>query len=123
MVKLQWQPSSSTGVIGYYVYRSTVSGGPYTKVVGSPVAGTSYPNSNVISGTEYYYVVTAVNADRNEEHLFRSSGSIRALGNPRQRRIDFAHALNPSVEPVPRRLKNRTRRQSFNLGSVPVPMV
>jgi hypothetical protein len=26
MVKLQWQPSSSTGV-GYYVYRSTVPAG------------------------------------------------------------------------------------------------
>ncbi len=66
MVKLQWQPSSSTGVIGYYAYRSTVSGGPYTKVVGSLIAGTSYSDSNVISGTEYYYVVTSVGADGNE---------------------------------------------------------
>ena len=62
VVKLQWQPSSSTGVIGYYVYRSTVSGGPYTKVMGSLIAGTAYADSNVISGTEYYYVVTAANA-------------------------------------------------------------
>jgi hypothetical protein len=62
VVNLQWQASSSTGVIGYYVYRSTVSGGPYTGLVGSPIAGTSYRDSNVISGTEYYYVVTAVGA-------------------------------------------------------------
>ncbi|MGB7727463.1 MAG: choice-of-anchor D domain-containing protein [Candidatus Acidiferrum sp.] len=66
VVKLQWQPSRSTGVIGYYVYRSTVSGGPYTKVVSAPNAGTSYSDSNVISGAEYYYVVTAVGADGNE---------------------------------------------------------
>ncbi len=63
LVLLQWQPSSSSGVIGYYVYRSTVSGGPYTKLVGSLVAGTSYSDSNVSTGTEYYYVVTAVGAD------------------------------------------------------------
>jgi hypothetical protein len=66
VVKLQWQPSSSTGVVGYYVYRSTVSGGPYTKVVGTPIAGTSYSDSNVTSGTSYYYVVTAVASDGNE---------------------------------------------------------
>ena len=66
VVKLQWQPSSSTGVIGYYVYRSTVSGGPYTKVVASLVAATSYSDSNVTSGMAYYYVVTAVAADGNE---------------------------------------------------------
>src|SRR5208282_5593335 len=63
LVLLQWQPSSSSGVIGYYVYRSTVSGGPYTKLVASLVAGTSYSDSNVSPGTEYYYVVTAVGAD------------------------------------------------------------
>ena len=66
VVKLQWQPSSSTGVIGYCVYRSTVSGGPYTKAVGSLIAGTIYSDSAVISGTEYYYVVTSVGVDGSE---------------------------------------------------------
>jgi len=65
-VKLQWQPSSSTGVIGYCVYRSTVSGGPYMKVVGSLIAGTSYSDTAVISGTEYYYVATSVGVDGSE---------------------------------------------------------
>jgi hypothetical protein len=60
---LQWQASSSTGQLGYYVYRSTVSGGPYTKLVGSPINGTSYSDNTVNSGTEYYYVVTAVSSD------------------------------------------------------------
>jgi Abnormal spindle-like microcephaly-assoc'd, ASPM-SPD-2-Hydin len=66
VVKLQWQPSSSTGVVGYHVYRSTVSGGPYTNVTGSLIAGTSFSDSNVISGTAYYYVVTAVATNGNE---------------------------------------------------------
>jgi Abnormal spindle-like microcephaly-assoc'd, ASPM-SPD-2-Hydin len=59
-VTLRWQASTSTGVIGYYIYRSTVSGGPYTKVAASLIAGTSYSDTNVISGTEYYYVVTSL---------------------------------------------------------------
>ncbi len=66
VVKLQWLPSSSTGVVGYNAYRSTVSGGPYTKLVSSLIAGTSYSDANVISGTEYYYVVTSVSADGDE---------------------------------------------------------
>jgi fibronectin type 3 domain-containing protein len=35
-------------------------------VVGSPIAGTSYSDSNVISGTEYFYVVTSVGGNGNE---------------------------------------------------------
>jgi P pilus assembly chaperone PapD len=66
VVNLQWLPSGSAGVLGYYAYRSTITGGPYTKLVGSPILGTSYSDSNVISGTTYYYVVTAVSPDGSE---------------------------------------------------------
>ncbi len=63
VVGLQWQPSTTTGVLGYYVYRSTVSGGPYRKLVGSTISGTSYSDNSVTSGTEYYYVVTTLSSD------------------------------------------------------------
>ncbi len=65
-VSLQWQPSTSTGVIGYYIYRSTISGGPFTKVSSSLVGGTSYSDTKIVSGSEYYYVVTAVNTNGSE---------------------------------------------------------
>ena len=58
MVTIAW--SASTGATSYNVYRSMVSGGPYT-LAGSS-AGLSYVDSNVQAGTAYYYVVTAVNA-------------------------------------------------------------
>ena len=58
-VALQWQASTSSGAIGYNVYRSTVPGGPYTELVSSPVTTISYTDSNLSSGT-YYYVVTTV---------------------------------------------------------------
>jgi Abnormal spindle-like microcephaly-assoc'd, ASPM-SPD-2-Hydin/Transmembrane protein 131-like N-terminal/Fibronectin type III domain len=62
-VDLQWQASSSSGVVGYDVYRSTVSGGSYSKLTSTPVASTSYADNNVSAGVEYFYVVTAVNSN------------------------------------------------------------
>jgi hypothetical protein len=56
---LNWTASTST-VIGYNVYRGTVSGGPYTLVNPSIVAGTQYVDSTVLAGQTYYYVATAV---------------------------------------------------------------
>ena len=65
-VPLTWTASVSTTVVGYNVYRGTVSGGPYTKVNLSLVNGTSYTDTTVASGTTYYYVVTAVDPNNLE---------------------------------------------------------
>jgi len=64
-VKLQWDPSSSTPVpvVGYFVYRGTVSGGPYSPLNGTADASTSYTDSTVASGLTYYYVVTSVDSN------------------------------------------------------------
>jgi hypothetical protein len=61
MVSLSWTASTST-VTGYNVYRSTVSGGPYTKVNSSVVAATTYSDSAVQASTTYFYVITSVDA-------------------------------------------------------------
>ncbi len=58
-VTLTWTASTST-VSGYNVYRSSVSGGPYTKMNSSLIAGTSYVDSAVTAGQTYFYVVTSV---------------------------------------------------------------
>jgi fibronectin type 3 domain-containing protein len=60
-VSLSWTASVTAGVSGYYVYRSSVSGGPYTKLNPTAVvAGTTYTDLTVQLGKIYYYVVTAV---------------------------------------------------------------
>jgi hypothetical protein len=61
-VTLNWEASSSSNVIGYYAYRSTVSGGSYSRLTSSPVTALRYADGTVIAGETYYYVVTAVNA-------------------------------------------------------------
>ncbi|HTZ46369.1 MAG TPA: choice-of-anchor D domain-containing protein, partial [Verrucomicrobiae bacterium] len=66
VVALSWKASTSSGIVGYDVFRGTTSGGPYTKLVSSPVAGTSYSDSTVTAGDEYYYVVAAVSSNGTE---------------------------------------------------------
>lgn len=58
-VALSWTPSASA-VAGYNVYRSEVSGGPYSKLDSNIVAADSYTDTTVQSGLTYYYVVTSV---------------------------------------------------------------
>ena len=60
-VALTWIPSTST-VAGYNVYRSGISGGPYSKLDSSDVATDSYTDSTVQAGETYYFVVTSITA-------------------------------------------------------------
>jgi hypothetical protein len=60
-VDIAWDASSSAALQGYNVYRSTVSGGPYTKI--SPVLGASallFTDTTPVSGKQYFYVVTSM---------------------------------------------------------------
>lgn len=59
-VVLSWEASASQDVIGYHVYRSLQSGGPYTRLNAQPVGDTEYTDTAVMANTTYYYVVTAV---------------------------------------------------------------
>jgi hypothetical protein len=68
-VSLLWNASTSQNVIGYNIYRSNQSGGPYAKINYVLDPGTTYTDTSVIDGNTYYYVTTAVNSD-NEESAF-----------------------------------------------------
>ena len=60
-VDVTWAASSSSPLQGYNVYRSTVSGGPYTKI--SPVLSPTtllFTDTTPLSGKQYFYVVTAL---------------------------------------------------------------
>ena len=60
-VDVTWDPSTSATLQGYNVYRSTVSGGPYSKL--SPTLATStllFTDTTPVSGKQYFYVVTSV---------------------------------------------------------------
>jgi hypothetical protein len=59
-VNLSWKASSSANIVGYNVYRSTISGG-YYGLVGSTTGTLSFADNTVQAGITYYYVTTAVN--------------------------------------------------------------
>jgi Carboxypeptidase regulatory-like domain len=62
---LSWTASTST-VVGYNVYRGTVSGGPYTRVNGSLVTVVTFTDTTVQAGQIFYYVTTAVDSSGTE---------------------------------------------------------
>lgn len=63
LVNLNWIQSTSSGITGNNIYRSTSgSGGPYN-LLANLAAATSYSDTAVSAGNTYYYSVTAVNAN------------------------------------------------------------
>ena len=58
-VSLSWLPSPSA-VMGYFVYRGGVSGGPYFKLNSLVDASAAFVDPTVLSGQSYFYVVTSV---------------------------------------------------------------
>ncbi|HYL64289.1 MAG TPA: glycoside hydrolase family 44 protein [Candidatus Methylomirabilis sp.] len=57
-VNLTWNASS--GATGYYLKRSTTTGGPYSQI--SAQASTTYTDGSVTNGTKYFYVVSSYNS-------------------------------------------------------------
>ncbi|PQV51491.1 putative secreted protein (Por secretion system target) [Jejuia pallidilutea] len=64
-VNMSWE-SSDLKTVGYHVYRSTVSGGPYVKINNSIVESMDFVDSDIESETTYYYVVVSVDRLANE---------------------------------------------------------
>ena len=62
-ISLAWGASTSSGVVGYNIYRGTSPGGESSTPIntGGPVVGLTYTDTNTVSGTKYYYYVKASN--------------------------------------------------------------
>jgi hypothetical protein len=58
-VRLRWSPLPDASC--YHVYRGLASGGPYTKIADCYVTDRcTYPDTDLMIGVTYYYVVTSV---------------------------------------------------------------
>ncbi len=71
-VTLSWSPAA--GASGYNIFRSSTSGSGYA-AVGS-VAGTTFVDSPLANGVDYFYVLTATNV------LGTSTNSLEVVGHP-----------------------------------------
>ena len=63
-VNLSW--NSTSGVVGYNVYRSLSATGAYAKINSSVDPNTAYMDSTVTAGQTYYYSATSVNSTGQE---------------------------------------------------------
>ncbi|NQT84096.1 hypothetical protein HQ563_13805, partial [bacterium] len=65
-VSLYWDENLETDIAGYNVYRSETSGSGYAKINDGLVTAIEYLDTDVVGGTTYYYVVTAMDTSGNE---------------------------------------------------------
>lgn len=63
-VVLAWDDNVEGDLANYRVYRGTVTGGPYTRI--AVVPDSAYTAVGLTNGTEYFFVVTAVDTSLNE---------------------------------------------------------
>ncbi len=80
-ITLSWQMVSEPNVVGYAVYRSDTTGGPYALEANLNVVD-EYTDTELVNGTTYYYVVTAINADLNESDASLEQSGIPADASP-----------------------------------------
>jgi hypothetical protein len=111
-VILHWDPNTETNLLGYDVYRSLSSDGPFTVLNSGVVTTLGYCDLNVNDGQTYYYQITATNTD-SEGSL--PSATMSTVPNPfassnafldylQQANFDyFWYAANPTNGLVPDR--------------------
>lgn len=80
-VELSWTASATSGVVGYKLYRSKTSGGPYLLVNGAIINGVHFNDMSVLAGEKWCYVVDAVASDGITESD-HSNESCATLPNP-----------------------------------------
>jgi hypothetical protein len=61
-VTLDWTDNNASAK-GFHVYRSEMSGGPFSRINQGELEATTYKDSLVVGGAHYFYVVTAVGED------------------------------------------------------------
>ena len=67
-VFVRWESPDQGNITGYNVYRSTTSGGPYTKLNTTPYTHEAqlYADPGLTNTTTYYYTVSAIDGSGNE---------------------------------------------------------
>ena len=94
-LSIGWEYSGTAA--GFNLYRSETTGGPYSKLNKSLIAGSPYDDGNVENEVVYYYVVTAVDSLGNEGELSNEvSGKVVKTKVREQPRIYY-----PTTSSVP----------------------
>ncbi len=117
VVTLSWNAVS--GANSYNVIRGISSGGAYTVTNGVAGATTNYTDNSVSDGTQYYYVVTAVNAGGQSANS-NEAGAL-PLSAYQQWQSQYFHCTScpqaqPGADPYGKGISNTNQ---FLLGLIP----
>ncbi|MFO8006838.1 MAG: PA14 domain-containing protein, partial [Candidatus Brocadiia bacterium] len=78
-VSLDWDDNTEPDLDGYYVYRDTSSGGPYTQIA-TVYGASNHTDTGLTNGTTYYYVVTAFDTSANESGYSNEASATPQVG-------------------------------------------
>lgn len=84
-ITVGWSYTQGTDLaVGFNVYRSTATGGPYTKLTSTaiPLATLSYQDFTGTGNTKYFYVVTAVDISGIESVNSNETSAIFLASSP-----------------------------------------
>ena len=96
-VKLSWHHSSITNLLGYNIYRDTVSGGPYTLVNSKVITDTTYTDTTMAHGKTSYYVYTIM--DNNFHESSYSSEASASIGTDEANKLPKVFSLSTGQNP------------------------
>jgi hypothetical protein len=65
-IRLVWNKVHRDNLIGYNVYKSLNSGQGFQKINSVPLSDTFYLDTDVLVGTDYYYMATSIDSANNE---------------------------------------------------------
>jgi fibronectin type 3 domain-containing protein len=74
-ISLNWDDNTETDLAGYDVYRSTSSGGTFTKLNPSKLTTSDYVDTSATAGTTYYYRIYAVDTSNNSSNPATASAT------------------------------------------------
>jgi hypothetical protein len=97
-ITLYWHPAGIPNLLGYNVYRSDTSGGPYRQINSAVITDTSYADTSAPHGKTLYYVYTILDNNFNESSY--SSEATVYIGVEESKRIPKVFALS-SAHPNP----------------------
>ena len=79
-VELDWSGNSEPDLLGYHVYRSSVSGGSYQRISGAPLPLEGFIDTGLTNGETYYYAVSAIDGSGNESGLSEEVSATPSAG-------------------------------------------
>ena len=115
-VNLAWNVTA--GATGYNLKRSTTSGGIYT-IIATNLSYLNYSDTGLLTGTAYYYVVSAVNSFGESTNSLEASAQTVSTNSPQLNLVVGAGQiqLNWPEDHLGWRLETQTNSNNAGLGT------